>query len=438
MSDDLGEYDTEFRDEEGHFNSWTKVLPQSEYEKYCMAQNIAFPYPKYDAPFQDFLFKKKLTPREKDLEHYPGIQHAAQLLSHDTEAEDGDTLSLLDEERQYMLMNVLNSKYSAELAKDKFCVGESVPSEFKGGRWTILTRLNNVSGSFNRGVYLVKFGKGICNQVRLMKTLPSPAHYPGFASREISIVSDLEHQNILQYLAGNAPEGRHETGWLITDYCNKGTLKTYVQKYIWAKQAIPEVFIWHIFESLVRAVCYMHTGTDDVSELNPVFTCGEWKQNSDSEQHEDPWDPVYHRDIILDNVFCTTDTTKKTRIPVIKLGDFGCALRESEVKDLDAGYPWARETPIMDNHYVPPEGPLATAAVDIYQIGLLVSCLVQTVLCPSQLDATLVPPEKRGEQSSSAYSRGLRTLLFVCLCPCPVDRINATALLQSIQATRPQ
>ncbi|RAQ98930.1 kinase-like protein [Stemphylium lycopersici] len=356
MSDDLGEYDTESRDEEGHFNSWTKVLPQSEYERYCMAQDITFPYPKYDAPFQDFLFKKKLTPREKDLEHYPGIQHAAQLLSHDTEAEDGDTLSLLDEQ--------------PELAKDKFRVGESVPSEFKGGRWTILTRLNNVSGSFNRGVYLVKFGKGICNQ----------------------------------YFAGNAPEGRHETGWLITDYCNKGTLKTHVQKYILAKQAIPEVFIWHIFESL----------------------------------HEDPWDPVYHRDIILDNVFCTTDTTKKTRIPVIKLGDFGCALRESEVKDLDAGYPWARETPIMDNHYVPPEGPLATAAVDIYQIGLLVSCLVQTVLCPSQLDATLVPPEKRGEQSSSAYSRGLRTLLFVCLCPCPVDRINATALLQSIQATRPQ
>lgn len=181
----------------------------------------------------------------------------------------------------------------------------------------------------------------------------------------------------------------------------------------------------------------MHTGRDNVSELNPVFTCGEWKQEFNSEQQEDLWDPVYHRDIILDNVFYATDTAKKTQIPVIKLGDFGCALRESEVKDLDAGYPWTRDTPIMDNHYVPPEGPLATAAVDIYQIRLLVSCLVQTVLSPSQLDDTLVIPEKRGEQSPSAYSRGMRALLFVCLRPYPFDRINATALLQAIQATRP-
>ena len=84
--------------------------------------------------FRIFFSRRSLQRGRRTQEDYPGIQHATQILSRDIEAENGNTLSLLDEECQYMLMDVLNSKYSAELAKDKFRVGESVPSEFKGGR----------------------------------------------------------------------------------------------------------------------------------------------------------------------------------------------------------------------------------------------------------------------------------------------------------------
>ncbi|KAG9195704.1 hypothetical protein G6011_00825 [Alternaria panax] len=413
----------------------------SKFEIFCEEVGIDEPYPDDLITFRQFLDQKELESRSEDPEDYPGIQNAATLLLRDREAKDGDNFGRLDEELQEMLMNILNCGFSAELAHDRFVPGRLIGHGKLEVEWLITYQLVDISGSFNRGVFFVSratdqeciemYGAGNADKklVRIMKTLPSPAHYPDFASREIWILHTLQHDNIIGFFDARVPEDRHETGWMVTEYCNMGTLEDLVEDYAEAKTPIPELFVWDILQSLARAVVYLHYGPHLLDEFD--------QQKPGSEPlkpRDDPsWIPVYHRDIILANVFCTSDAGDASIYPIVKLGDFGCAMRQSEIDGKDnRRYPWSKETPIMDPEYEPPEGQYATKAVDVYQIGLLMWCIVQNITSPFSLDVEAMEPENFATSSFSHYSSELRNLINQCIDEDPDDRLDSLRFLHLI------
>jgi serine/threonine protein kinase len=235
--------------------------------------------------FRHFLGCVELISSRSDLYDYPGIQHAASLALGDYEAPDGDNLSRLLPYRQDEIKDILNDLYSLELAEDQFDTGEVI-----GGRWNVVSQLTGIHGSFNRGVFRVT---DVCDPAgthRIMKTLPSRAMYPGFSARKISLLSSVKHPNILEILDGSVPDGRHDTGYMVTELCDGGTLADLLGKYVNAGDFVLEPFVWEIFESLVSAVSFLHYGPNE----------------------QESWDPIFHRDIIPTNCFYTSRSTGGT------------------------------------------------------------------------------------------------------------------------------
>jgi serine/threonine protein kinase len=407
----------------------------SKFERYCIENEVYDLWASFYVPFKTFISNTPLEPCSEDPEGYLGIQHAASLLQRDSEAEDVDNLGLLSAREEEMLMSVLDCRYASDLAIDQFVAGKKIDNGKADKAWVIISQLYNVSGSYNRGVHLVLDADHPNKPRYIMKTLPSPAYYSGFAERKIEILRTLEHDNIVRFFDGGVPKDRHETGWMVTEYCGKGTLKDLLNKYIEVKTSIPERFVWSILESLVRAAVYLHYGPhllDQFDQQRP--------RSRPLEPEEDPsWDSVYHHDIILSNVFYTSSTRDMYNYPKVKLGDFRCAMRQSEVETKDEDeYPWADETPIMDGDYEPPEGQYATKAVDIYQVGLLMWCIVQNVSSPSSFDEKAMRPEGFGTPSSSHYSQELRHALYRCTKKEPDIRIDSLRLLHRVRRCRKQ
>jgi hypothetical protein len=128
----------------------------SEFETFCAKLGVDQPYPDNHIPFRTFIYNKTLEPCSEDPKDYPGIQHAAALLLRDSEAEDGDNFGLLDEELQDMLMNVLNCRCAADLSRDRFVPGKVIGDGKTGKEWAKTSQLCDISGSYNRGIYLVR------------------------------------------------------------------------------------------------------------------------------------------------------------------------------------------------------------------------------------------------------------------------------------------
>jgi hypothetical protein len=356
--------------------------------------------------FGYFLGLVNLNPSPSDLALYPRIQHAAYLALGDYEAPDGCNFELLEPQLQNTIKDILNCIYSSELAEHQFDTGNVV-----GGRWKVVSQLTGIHGSFNRGVFRVQDVCDPAGTLRIMKTLPSRAMYGGFAAREIDILSSVKHPNILEFLDAHIPEGRNETGYIVTELCDKGTLADLLAKYVEAGLFVPEAFVWEIFESLVSAVSHLHYGPSNTNQ-------------------QKSWDPIFHRDIIAGNVFYTSLPANESMAflayPIVKLADFGCALRESEVKtiSLHPDFPYNKEIPVIEPSCEPPEGPFANAPVDIFEIGVLMS------------DFILVDGFPVARQPGFQYSSQLRYLVNLCREHNPRMRPNACSLLAGIRRDR--
>ncbi|CAI6332052.1 unnamed protein product [Periconia digitata] len=212
--------------------------------------------------------------------------------------------------------------------------------------YTVIRRTDG-KGHGNAGIYLVKHS--VTNQLAICKIVDIYAEWSVNAHRtESSILYRLkDHPNVVNII-GHTGEPNFK---LYLECCQGGNLERVAKTYRRVSQRIPEAFLWHVAESLARAVCTAHMGV---------------LPNDESLTPQKDWDPIYHNDIITENVFMTLSVSNQDIYPRIVLGDFGGGKTNIPADDLNEH----RNTSIRDimgimdtivrlsDAYPGPEGPI--------------------------------------------------------------------------------
>ncbi|KAI4910373.1 hypothetical protein J4E90_007808 [Alternaria incomplexa] len=256
--------------------------------------------------------------------------------------------------------------------------------------------------------------------MRVMKVLPSEAMYPGFQAREMNILSRLHHRNIISLHDAHLPSPvteRHASPYIVTEYCDHGTLADLIKRWNEHGELLPESFVWQVFEALVAAVQYLHHGP---------YSYNEAAYN---------WDPITHRDIIPSNIFLKSDTQViPSDYPIsIKLADLGCAITNSE---MEAYNYTLRDLPLVADQYRPPEGAQATEATDMYQVGLVMSLMYCMTDSPSSNIAETGNLTQDYLAGYKGYSSELRMFIEMCLDVDDEQRPHTNFFLLRIQSAR--
>ncbi|XP_062254090.1 serine/threonine-protein kinase Nek9 isoform X2 [Platichthys flesus] len=205
---------------------------------------------------------------------------------------------------------------------------------------------------------------------------------------EISILSILEHNNIIAYFNHFLDKN---TLLIELEYCNGGNLydKINQQK---GKLFSEEVVIWYLYQ-IASAVCHIHKAG------------------------------VLHRDIKTLNIFLT-------KTDLIKLGDYGLA------KKLDSEFSMA-ETCVGTPYYMSPElcqGSKYNFKSDIWAMG----CVIFEVLTltrtfdatnPLNLCVKIVQGNWTMDVNSDVYSSALIKMVYECLDQDPAGRPTSEQIL---------
>jgi len=356
-----------------------------------------------------FLDRTRLIASRSDPADTPGLAHCIQLVSNDESGSWAENRA----ENERTVKNLLLDRANRACNRDIFAVGKVV-----GGRWTIESELGGVNGTFNQGILFVR--DNLQEDMRIMKVLPSEAMYPGFQAREMNILSRLHHRNIITLYDAHLPSPvteRHASPYLVTEYCDHGTLADLIKTWNERGELIPESFVWQVFEALVTAVQYLHHGP---------YPYNEAAYN---------WDPITHRDIIPSNIFLKSDSqANPSDYPIsIKLADFGCAITDSEMK---AHNYTLCDLPLVADQYRPPEGAQATEATDMYQVGLVMSlmyCMTNSPLRDLVEAGNLSQDCLKGYKG---YSPELRMFIEMCLDVDEDQRPDPSFFLLRIQSAR--
>ncbi|KAI4958137.1 hypothetical protein J4E86_003733 [Alternaria arbusti] len=356
-----------------------------------------------------FLDRTQLTTSPSDPADAPGVAHCIQLVSNNESGSWAENRA----ENERTVKNLLLDRANRACNRDIFAVGKVV-----GGRWIIESELGGVDGTFNQGILFVR--DNLQEDMRIMKVLPSEAMYPGFQAREMNILSRLHHRNIITLYDAHLPSPvteRHASPYIVTEYCDHGTLADLIK--IWNEhgELLPESFVWQVFEALVAAVQYLHHGP---------YPYNEAAYN---------WDPITHRDIIPSNIFLKSDTQViPSDYPIsIKLADLGCAITNSE---MEAYNYTLRDLPLVADQYRPPEGAQATEATDMYQVGLVMSLMYCMTDSPSSNIAETGNLTQDYLAGYKGYSSELRMFIEMCLDVDDEQRPHTNFFLLRIQSAR--
>ncbi|XP_037342934.2 serine/threonine-protein kinase Nek9 isoform X1 [Pungitius pungitius] len=205
---------------------------------------------------------------------------------------------------------------------------------------------------------------------------------------EISILSILQHNNIIAYLNHFVDKN---TLLIELEYCNGGNLYDKINRQK-GKLFSEEVVIWYLYQ-IASAVAYIHKAG------------------------------ILHRDIKTQNIFLT-------KTDLIKLGDYGLA------KKLNSEFSMA-ETCVGTPYYMSPElcqGTKYNFKSDIWAMG----CVVFEVLAltrtfdatnPLNLCVKIVQGNWTMEVNSDVYSSELIKQVYECLDPDPAKRPTANQIL---------
>ncbi|EAT90833.2 hypothetical protein HBI56_216740 [Parastagonospora nodorum] len=373
-------------------------LQEIEFENWCLDNN-ADPKSAHQGHFKAFLAQKDFPAWfEYDPREYPGLNALAAYMSLQ-EVKRGEYYFALPPSGQEYARHMLDKTYARTRNAGRFEVGKLI-----GGRWSIISAMAEVEGSFNCGIYLVKDEHDKSGERNgIMKLLPTEALDPQYARREIDVQAQLKHHNIVELRDADKGNHRHDTPFMVTEFCDKKTLGDIVRLYRDNGQWLPELFIWQVLISLARAVQYCHKGP----------TSGK------------SWDSITHRDVILHNIFIHSSGRElRDRYPyTIKLGDWGCGVAQSEWTRHNLK---VRDLPCVDLSYDPPETALPTEATDIYQIGVVLLCLSRLEERPSRSFAQM---SYAHDANLPGYSKVLCNVIFRLISPIAGERPSSGDLV---------
>ncbi|MCJ1246408.1 hypothetical protein MMC30_003615 [Trapelia coarctata] len=320
----------------------------------------------------------------------------------------------------------------------------------RGGLYTWVRTIdgpdsNNQVGGLNLGVYLVK--RRVDNKLCVQKKIDGTNKV---LRREVHLLHHLKHPNIVEFVdAFITPKPREVS--LYMEYCDLGSLGGLINRYnekrlLSGPSKLPEAFIWHVFQSIAKALQYIHHGLS-LSDPSPI--------QPDAGTDEDvvkrlkkKWPTTIHRDIKLHNIlitqsqplqipvekpmafpFCflrTKTLEPRPTYPRIVLADFGTACQEDDEDWLE------KDTRHAGTYsWMPPELPKWTERGDIWALGAVILSLCKIlpkgpVAYPpagsrwerdfegwfqSKRARVGVPEHRLGEE----YSEDLDDLIFNCV-----------------------
>lgn len=343
----------------------------------------------------------------------PGLHRAAELVAH-------CNLEKLGKEYDEELRKSINSIYRDHQVRGLFIAGNKINED-----WQIVSRISDGVGHFNCGIYICSDLTQEHKDGGVLKVLPTGKTYSGYASREIHVLETLSGlPNIIQMHDYYEPDYEYLGPWIITEYCDGGTLEKFSDDMRKGNICVPGLFLWHVLKSLLTAAHACHTGQP------------RWKPRD--------WDPIFHRDIIQGNIFLMSSKVPSESYPTVVLADFGCAIAKSELEE--SGFE-PKDLPQECPYAIPPEGPVASASADVWQIGLAVVRLVaKTRLMYSGDEAPNLAMDLNAMDYKSlreyigdkppGYERNFSKLLAACLAFNPRNRPTAGDLLRQVQKRR--
>ena len=193
----------------------------------------------------------------------------------------------------------------------------------------------------------------------------------------------------------------------VFEYCCGSDLDRLETRFTKHDMLIPEQFIWHVFQSVTRALLYLHTGII-LDSLVP----GHVSSSRLDYLRNDDWFIVLHRDIKPENIFLKRDPHNPTGFPLIKLADFDLACAGPENKSR-----------VGTRAFWPPEWPLMTTASDMWALGATLHCLMYASAPgeESQVDPDAIKesrsklPSLEFADYNETYSRALDNMMRDCL-----------------------
>lgn len=286
-------------------------------------------------------------------------------------------------------------------------------------QFNTLQQLNGPGGANNTGIFLVE---NVSTGQKCVEKRNHPADVAcGYAQREIDILLQLSsHPNIIQLVDYEltddfgVPEDQL-TAKTYTEFCEYATLQHLSYSLRENDERLHESKLWHILKGLTEAVRYLQQGPKEFPFLS--------------------WNPVYHRDIHLGNVFLASDPADPSK-PRVVLGDFGLS---TTVAPTRLGYNQEWIISEFERCAAPPEFPLYSPKSDIYQIGALIYCLMNRQLIPYDgMAPRFVKGQKptlehdvrkrEAEEYEEPYSEDLVNVVNACLrgnvsCRCDINQL---------------
>jgi serine/threonine protein kinase len=149
--------------------------------------------------------------------------------------------------------------------------------------------------------------------------------------REVAIMKLLNHPNIINYTGYaramyDGPKHsmslkkltllQHPKDRLYMEYCDGGSLADIINLYRAADKLVPEMFIWHVLDSLLRALMHLQAQSTMEDQLNERLACatlsgpryvGRTKKRFEViAGDEEEWVSILHSDLYPDNILLTS------------------------------------------------------------------------------------------------------------------------------------
>ncbi|KAK5136220.1 hypothetical protein LTR08_003827 [Meristemomyces frigidus] len=153
---------------------------------------------------------------------------------------------------------------------------------------------------------------------------------------ELTALKSVERGRNLNHMHDFLFDERTGLCSFILEYCDGGSLQHDIEKQRRGRKNYSDKFVWHVLVGISRALAYVHQGIRDVTRDSPAWD----------------WNMTCHLDLKPCNVFLSS-TNQDSEYPRVVVGDFGCAIRSSDVW---LGMEHPREQRCGTPQWYPPEG----------------------------------------------------------------------------------